>query len=75
MRSPGANHSERILEKSFVQNGAFFFFKAQGQDPWAGRVVTPGLGGVADYTPGGWEGFGVSFTLRNLGSKGSRTLR
>ena len=39
------------------------------------KSCCPGLGGVAGYIPGSWEGFEESGLPKEFGSKVSRTLR
>ena len=51
-----------------------FFFKAQGQDPWAGRAAAPVLYGVADYIPGSWEGFEDSILSKEFWKQGFQDL-
>ena len=67
-----ANNQERILEMSLVQNGGFM--KAQGQAPWVERLPQACEGWLIIYLGVG-RGLGIVYSLRNFGSKVSRTLR
>ena len=64
---------ERILERSLVQNGGFI--KAHGQDTCTGRAATLDCEESLIICLGIGKGLVIVYSLRNFGSKVSRTLR